>query len=68
MAFEAGAAVGAREGGVRFPFPFAPYRIQEEFMAALYRALEAGGVGIFESPTGTVRAGPGWCCRRAGGV
>uniref|UniRef100_A0A7M4FKQ7 DEAD/H-box helicase 11 n=1 Tax=Crocodylus porosus TaxID=8502 RepID=A0A7M4FKQ7_CROPO len=40
-------------GGARFPFPFSPYRIQEEFMAALYRALEAGGVGIFESPTGT---------------
>uniref|UniRef100_A0A7M4FK57 DEAD/H-box helicase 11 n=1 Tax=Crocodylus porosus TaxID=8502 RepID=A0A7M4FK57_CROPO len=39
--------------GARFPFPFSPYRIQEEFMAALYRALEAGGVGIFESPTGT---------------
>ncbi|XP_019371033.1 PREDICTED: ATP-dependent DNA helicase DDX11 isoform X2 [Gavialis gangeticus] len=53
MAVEAGAVVGAREGGTRFPFPFAPYRIQEEFMAALYRALEAGGVGIFESPTGT---------------
>uniref|UniRef100_A0A7M4FJG2 DEAD/H-box helicase 11 n=1 Tax=Crocodylus porosus TaxID=8502 RepID=A0A7M4FJG2_CROPO len=41
------------ENCARFPFPFSPYRIQEEFMAALYRALEAGGVGIFESPTGT---------------
>ncbi|RLW01730.1 hypothetical protein DV515_00007729 [Chloebia gouldiae] len=37
----------------RFPFPFAPYRIQEQFMEALYGALEAGRVGIFESPTGT---------------
>ncbi|NXU03263.1 DDX11 helicase, partial [Buphagus erythrorhynchus] len=36
-----------------FPFPFAPYRIQEQFMEALYGALEAGRVGIFESPTGT---------------
>ncbi|NXG40911.1 DDX11 helicase, partial [Psilopogon haemacephalus] len=36
-----------------FPFPYTPYLIQEQFMAALYGALEAGGVGIFESPTGT---------------
>ncbi|NXF06354.1 DDX11 helicase, partial [Smithornis capensis] len=38
-----------------FPFPYTPYRIQEQFMEALYGALEAGRVGIFESPTGTVR-------------
>ncbi|XP_032602301.3 ATP-dependent DNA helicase DDX11 isoform X3 [Taeniopygia guttata] len=37
----------------RFPFPYTPYRIQEQFMEALYGALEAGRVGIFESPTGT---------------
>ncbi|NWY01672.1 DDX11 helicase, partial [Nothoprocta ornata] len=36
-----------------FPFPYAPYAIQERFMAALYGALEKGQVGIFESPTGT---------------
>ncbi|NXT85217.1 DDX11 helicase, partial [Zapornia atra] len=36
-----------------FPFPYTPYLIQEQFMAALYSALEAGQVGIFESPTGT---------------
>ncbi|NXD77918.1 DDX11 helicase, partial [Halcyon senegalensis] len=36
-----------------FPFPYTPYPIQERFMAALYGALEAGQVGIFESPTGT---------------
>ncbi|NXN13715.1 DDX11 helicase, partial [Indicator maculatus] len=36
-----------------FPFPYTPYLIQERFMAALYNALEAGCVGIFESPTGT---------------
>ncbi|NWX35340.1 DDX11 helicase, partial [Notiomystis cincta] len=38
-----------------FLFPYTPYRIQEQFMEALYGALEAGRVGIFESPTGTVR-------------
>ncbi|XP_071988485.1 ATP-dependent DNA helicase DDX11-like, partial [Engystomops pustulosus] len=36
-----------------FPFPFQPYPIQEQFMAELYRVLEEGRVGIFESPTGT---------------
>uniref|UniRef100_A0A8C2UCI4 DEAD/H-box helicase 11 n=1 Tax=Coturnix japonica TaxID=93934 RepID=A0A8C2UCI4_COTJA len=46
---------GAVSGSGRssFPFPYTPYRIQEQFMAALYAALEAGRVGIFESPTGT---------------
>ena len=39
----------------KFPFPFQPYGIQEEFMRALYCTLEKGCVGIFESPTGTVR-------------
>ncbi|OCT88134.1 hypothetical protein XELAEV_18016767mg [Xenopus laevis] len=38
---------------VTFPFPFEPYPIQEQFMTELYQALEAGKVGIFESPTGT---------------
>uniref|UniRef100_A0A3P8Z2X4 Helicase ATP-binding domain-containing protein n=1 Tax=Esox lucius TaxID=8010 RepID=A0A3P8Z2X4_ESOLU len=36
-----------------FPFPYKPYPIQEQFMQALYGALEHGKVGIFESPTGT---------------
>uniref|UniRef100_A0A8V0YEE1 ATP-dependent DNA helicase DDX11 n=1 Tax=Gallus gallus TaxID=9031 RepID=A0A8V0YEE1_CHICK len=40
-------------GRASFPFPYTPYRIQEQFMAALYAALEAGRIGIFESPTGT---------------
>lgn len=39
-----------------FPFPYQPYHIQDQFMQALYRALEHGKVGIFESPTGTVCA------------
>uniref|UniRef100_A0A3B5MS22 DEAD/H (Asp-Glu-Ala-Asp/His) box helicase 11 n=1 Tax=Xiphophorus couchianus TaxID=32473 RepID=A0A3B5MS22_9TELE len=36
-----------------FPFPYKPYDIQEQFMTALYSALDQGKVGIFESPTGT---------------
>ncbi|XP_062472539.1 ATP-dependent DNA helicase DDX11 isoform X1 [Pezoporus occidentalis] len=50
---ESGEAAAAGPGGPRFPFPYTPYAIQEQFMAALYGALEAGRVGIFESPTGT---------------
>ncbi|XP_062991006.1 ATP-dependent DNA helicase DDX11 [Elgaria multicarinata webbii] len=38
---------------MKFPFPYTPYPIQEEFMAKLYQVLESGKVGIFESPTGT---------------
>ncbi|XP_063785267.1 ATP-dependent DNA helicase DDX11 isoform X2 [Pseudophryne corroboree] len=38
---------------VDFPFPFQPYPIQERFMRELYRVLETGKIGIFESPTGT---------------
>ncbi len=37
-----------------FQFPFTPYDIQVKFMQNLYTVLESGGVGIFESPTGTV--------------
>lgn len=40
-------------GGIHFPFPFTPYSIQKDFMAELYQVLEAGKIGIFESPTGT---------------
>lgn len=43
-------------GGTRtdFPaFPYPPYPIQQQFMTHLYDALNAGGVGLFESPTGT---------------
>lgn len=41
-------------GRVHFPFPYQPYNIQEQFMQALYKTLDQGKVGIFESPTGTV--------------
>ncbi|KAM9377189.1 ATP-dependent DNA helicase DDX11 [Pholidichthys leucotaenia] len=37
----------------RFPFPYQPYTIQEQFMQTLYTALDQEKVGIFESPTGT---------------
>ncbi|KAG7522150.1 ATP-dependent DNA helicase DDX11 [Solea senegalensis] len=40
-------------GRAQFPFPYQPYNIQEQFMQALYTALDQGKVGIFESPTGT---------------
>ncbi|XP_023841451.1 ATP-dependent DNA helicase DDX11 isoform X2 [Salvelinus sp. IW2-2015] len=42
-----------KAGAPHFPFPYQPYPIQEQFMQALYGALEHGKVGIFESPTGT---------------
>ncbi|KAK2839302.1 hypothetical protein FQN49_006272 [Arthroderma sp. PD_2] len=37
-----------------FRHPYTPYDIQTQFMDALYGCIEDGGVGIFESPTGTV--------------
>ncbi|MCO5590825.1 hypothetical protein L7F22_044800 [Adiantum nelumboides] len=37
-----------------FPaFPFEPYPVQLQLMRAVYAALQKGGVGIVESPTGT---------------
>lgn len=42
----------------RFPFPFEPYGVQQELMTSIFRTLQDGGVGIFESPTGTVRLAP----------
>ena len=36
-----------------FPFPFTPYKVQQDFMKQLYNTLENKRVGIFESPTGT---------------
>lgn len=36
-----------------FEFPFVPYGIQLDFMKQLYETIEAGKIGIFESPTGT---------------
>jgi len=36
-----------------FGFPFPPYNIQNDFMKELFRVLEDGKLGIFESPTGT---------------
>jgi len=36
-----------------YGFPFQPYPIQENFMKELFKVLEEGKLGIFESPTGT---------------
>jgi chromosome transmission fidelity protein 1 len=36
-----------------FGFPFPPYSIQTDFMRQLFKVLENGQLGIFESPTGT---------------
>jgi chromosome transmission fidelity protein 1 len=36
-----------------FHHPYQPYDIQKDFMGAVYRCLDDGKVGIFESPTGT---------------
>ena len=36
-----------------FPaFPYEPYLIQQDFMQALYETIDAGQIGLFESPTG----------------
>ncbi|XP_038900273.1 ATP-dependent DNA helicase DDX11 isoform X1 [Benincasa hispida] len=37
-----------------FPaFPYKPYSIQFDFMKALYKSLNKGGISMLESPTGT---------------
>lgn len=38
-----------------FSFPFEPYSIQKKFMKELYFTIENKKLGIFESPTGTVK-------------
>jgi chromosome transmission fidelity protein 1 len=38
----------------KFGFPFEPYDVQSQLMTHLTDVMESGGVGIFESPTGTV--------------
>ena len=46
-----------------FPaFPHEPYSIQLDFMRALYDTIDAGGIGMFESPTGE------WLCTLAAGA
>jgi Rad3-related DNA helicase len=37
-----------------FRFPYIPYPIQNELMKKIFEAIENGGLGLFESPTGTV--------------
>jgi chromosome transmission fidelity protein 1 len=46
----------ASHRGRSFPaFPYTPYGIQEDLMRAVYATLDEGGLGVFESPTGTAR-------------
>lgn len=44
----------AQSQAFRFPYDTA-YSIQLDLMQALFRAIEERHVGVFESPTGTVR-------------
>lgn len=39
-----------------FSFPYDPYEIQLQLMQQLYKTIDSSHIGIFESPTGTVRA------------
>jgi chromosome transmission fidelity protein 1 len=39
--------------GKNFYHPYQPYDIQQQLMASIYRCIEDGKIGIFESPTGT---------------
>lgn len=53
-------AAAMEDGELQFPaFPFKPYDIQLQFMRAVYRALQKGGVAIVESPTGAVSSPSG---------
>ena len=36
-------------------YPFEPYQGQLDYSEQLYSLISEGGLGIFESPTGTVR-------------
>lgn len=47
-------SVEERARAFHFPYPSA-YDIQLRLMSAVFRALEDRQVGVFESPTGTVR-------------
>ncbi|CAM9128501.1 unnamed protein product [Chrysoparadoxa australica] len=43
----------SEEADREIPFPFEPYAVQKQLMNHIYATLAKGGVGIFESPTGT---------------
>jgi hypothetical protein len=48
-----GDAGGEPPPSKKWGHPFTPYPIQEEFMREAYDVLSTGGIGVFESPTGT---------------
>jgi chromosome transmission fidelity protein 1 len=51
----AGATIGPQLPRTPFPHPYQPYRIQDELMQHVYRAVHDSKVAVVESPTGTVR-------------
>uniref|UniRef100_A0A7S0ZIM9 Helicase ATP-binding domain-containing protein n=1 Tax=Timspurckia oligopyrenoides TaxID=708627 RepID=A0A7S0ZIM9_9RHOD len=55
--------VGSKsDGDGDFRFPFIPYESQILFMKSLYKLMNEGGVGFFESPTGTGKSLSVICC------
>ena len=41
---------------MEFPFPYEqPYKVQKDFMNDLYRVIDSGKIGFFESPTVSYR-------------
>lgn len=54
MAQDSG-AIPERHDADWFQFPYSAYPIQVDLMNAIYQAISDGKIGLFESPTGTVR-------------
>lgn len=52
---EARKEADVKYGADWFQFPYSAYPIQVDLMNAIYKAIDEGKIGLFESPTGTVR-------------